>query len=319
MIPTQPQTDRFFEHRCEQMAAVLVNAGRVVPALERDGTGQPRARWWPLPAAADRPWFEAMLPADDLARQRQLAAALAAAVDRCVRQRLLHGARSGSSPLQHGFGLPEAWLTALASGDSLLASTPDPTAANTPNPNTASALTADAEAALLQALAAWPASGRRPAAQTCCAVPLAWGNWIYRQSWSWRGWRPLGRSAPFWRAICTSAPRPWPLRRASKVSCGLTSNGACLADDMGLGKTAQLIASLLADPLQIPTLVVAPVTLLCNWRRELERFAPTLTLGLHYGPQRSRTAATLRRVIKELGPGGVLLTSYGVLSRDAAA
>jgi hypothetical protein len=88
---------------------------------------------------------------------------------------------------------------------------------------------------------------------------------------------------------------------------------------MGLGKTAQLIASLLADPLPAPTLVVAPVTLLGNWRRELERFAPNLVVGLHHGPQRPRTAATLRRQVQDLGPGGVLLTSYGVLSRDAAA
>jgi len=73
------------QHRCEQMAAVLVNAGRVVPALETDRHGQLQARWWPLPAAADRPWLEAMLPADDLASQRLLADALAAAVDRCVR------------------------------------------------------------------------------------------------------------------------------------------------------------------------------------------------------------------------------------------
>ena len=57
--------------------------------------------------------------------------------------------------------------------------------------------------------------------------------------------------------------------------------GACLADDMGLGKTAQLIAALLADPLPAPTLVVAPVTLLGNWRRELERFAPSLAVALH--------------------------------------
>ena len=61
------------QHRCEQMAAVLVNAGRVVPALETDRHGQLQARWWPLPAAADRPWLEAMLPADDLASQRLLA------------------------------------------------------------------------------------------------------------------------------------------------------------------------------------------------------------------------------------------------------
>jgi len=40
------------QHRCEQMAAVLVNAGWVVPALETDRHGQLQTRWWPLPAAA---------------------------------------------------------------------------------------------------------------------------------------------------------------------------------------------------------------------------------------------------------------------------
>jgi len=549
VIPAQPQPDPFFELRCEQMAVVLVDAGRVVPALERDGTGQLRARWWPLPAAADRPWFEAMLPADDLASQCQLAAALAAAVDRCVRQRLLHGARSGSRLSQRSFGLPEAWLTALASDDSLLASTADLTAANAPDPTTASAPTADAETALLQGLAAWvrqgvAASGElqlclrcheppdarrrrwlvelllRPAADPSLLVPLAdfWagespfaasafeavlgqlglltrlapelaplleqqapasleldeaglvqlvtqrssllaeaGFAMLLPSGLRQGQRlamrartlaapaskrgkgsPAGGGAGLdltrmfsfeWQAVLGDRPlsaaelasleraaalkRPlvrlrgqWSLVDADAVAgllrlagqraeasgadllrsalglgqldlppelelagvelagveasgplgtllagdlhqrveamatpeafkgelrpyqqrglgwlvfLGQLGLGACLADDMGLGKTAQLIASLLADPLQKPTLVVAPVTLLGNWRRELERFAPTLTLVLHYGPQRSRTAATLRRAIKELGPGGVLLTSYGVLSRDAAA
>jgi len=111
------------QHPCEQMAAVLVNAGRVVPALETDRHGQLQARWWPLPAAADRRWLKAMLPADDLASQRLLADALAAAVDRCVRQRLLHGASSGSRPSQRSSSLPAAWLTALASEDYLLSST----------------------------------------------------------------------------------------------------------------------------------------------------------------------------------------------------
>jgi non-specific serine/threonine protein kinase len=54
------------------------------------------------------------------------------------------------------------------------------------------------------------------------------------------------------------------------VFLGQLGLGACLADDMGLGKTAQLIASLLADPLAAPTLVVAPVSLLGNWRRGAE-------------------------------------------------
>ena len=99
-----------------------------MPALETDRDGQWQARWWPLPAAADRPWLEAMLPADDLASQRLLADALAAAVDRCVRQRLLHGASSGSRPSQRSSSLPEAWLTALASEDGLLSSTTVPKA-----------------------------------------------------------------------------------------------------------------------------------------------------------------------------------------------
>ena len=74
--------------RCERLAAVLVAAGRVVPALEVDGEGQLCARWWPLPAAEDRPWLEALLASEEPAVQRQLAARLAAAVDRLARQRL---------------------------------------------------------------------------------------------------------------------------------------------------------------------------------------------------------------------------------------
>jgi len=131
------------------MAAVLVAAGRVVPVLVRDGSGQLRARWWPLPAAEDRPWLEAMLPADDLASQRQLAEALADAVDRCVREHLLQRARTGAvapnglPPSRHAGDLPEAWLAALAQEDSRLSLTADP----------------DAEAALLQGVAAWVRQG----------------------------------------------------------------------------------------------------------------------------------------------------------------
>ena len=54
--------------------------------------------------------------------------------------------------------------------------------------------------------------------------------------------------------------------------------GPCLADDMGLGKTIQVIARLLADtssPDQpAPTLIIAPTSVLGNWRKEIERFAP---------------------------------------------
>jgi hypothetical protein len=54
------------------------------------------------------------------------------------------------------------------------------------------------------------------------------------------------------------------------------ARGALLADDMGLGKTLQLL-TLLAGvfaraPASPPALVVAPVTLLDNWTREISRF-----------------------------------------------
>ncbi|HYP91325.1 MAG TPA: DEAD/DEAH box helicase [Polyangiaceae bacterium] len=91
--------------------------------------------------------------------------------------------------------------------------------------------------------------------------------------------------------------------------------GACLADDMGLGKTVQLISYLLArreqrGAGQPPALLVAPTSVLGNWERELARFAPSLTLVAHYGAG--------RRADSEFPRDALVLTSYGLLRRDAA-
>ncbi len=71
-------------------------------------------------------------------------------------------------------------------------------------------------------------------------------------------------------------------------SCVIISFGACLADDMGLGKTIQLITYLLnihARPdTDSPSLIVCPTSVLGNWQKEIERFAPTLSVHTHYGP-----------------------------------
>ena len=67
--------------------------------------------------------------------------------------------------------------------------------------------------------------------------------------------------------------------------------GACLADDMGLGKTAQLLATVLADPVDAPTLVVCPTSVLGNWEREVARFAPHLRVLVHHGASRVRNDA----------------------------
>ena len=87
--------------------------------------------------------------------------------------------------------------------------------------------------------------------------------------------------------------------------------GGCLADDMGLGKTLQVIALLLRETelRKVPSLVIAPATLLENWRREIVRFAPVLSTTIHRGQGRSGFPKTLRTF-------DVVLTSYDTAMRD---
>jgi SNF2 family DNA or RNA helicase len=83
--------------------------------------------------------------------------------------------------------------------------------------------------------------------------------------------------------------------------------GACLADDMGLGKTVQAIAYLLSEAKKGAALVVAPASVLPNWRNELERFAPTLNVKiLNSSTDRAGDVSTA-------GPGDVVVTTYGLL------
>lgn len=63
--------------------------------------------------------------------------------------------------------------------------------------------------------------------------------------------------------------------------------GGCLADDMGLGKTVTLIALHLHRDRPEPTLVVCPASLLGNWQREIEKFAPGTPVRRFHGGTRS--------------------------------
>ncbi len=87
--------------------------------------------------------------------------------------------------------------------------------------------------------------------------------------------------------------------------------GGCLADDMGLGKTVMLISLHLHRRLNPqtagPTLVVCPASLLGNWEREIQRFAPTEAVRRYHGPNRSLDQIT----------GGFVLTTYGTMRLDA--
>lgn len=94
--------------------------------------------------------------------------------------------------------------------------------------------------------------------------------------------------------------------------------GACLADDMGLGKTVQTLAVLLRQfnkKPDRPFLLVCPTSVLGNWKRETERFTPTLPLMLHHGPQRAKG----KDLAKAIAGKALILTSYGLLARDIAS
>ncbi|MDO3411452.1 DEAD/DEAH box helicase [Saccharibacillus sp. CPCC 101409] len=88
--------------------------------------------------------------------------------------------------------------------------------------------------------------------------------------------------------------------------------GACLADDMGLGKTVQVIACLLDHPSPGPKLIVCPTSLLGNWQREIQRFAPKFTMHVHHGTQRLRGEAFESCVRGH----DIVLTTYPLIGRD---
>lgn len=95
--------------------------------------------------------------------------------------------------------------------------------------------------------------------------------------------------------------------------------GACLADDMGLGKTIQLITYLLHVHRQgdsvPPSLIICPTSVLGNWQKEVERFAPSLSVHTYYGPSRIKEDEAFEDVISKHQPD-VILTTYGTITQD---
>ncbi len=85
-----------------------------------------------------------------------------------------------------------------------------------------------------------------------------------------------------------------------------------LADDMGLGKTVQALAHLLYEKKSepaFPSLVVAPTSLMGNWKRETKRFTPDLKILLLHGPDR-------KALFAEVENYDVILTTYALMLRD---
>ncbi|WP_329039827.1 DEAD/DEAH box helicase [Streptomyces sp. NBC_01725] len=114
-------------------------------------------------------------------------------------------------------------------------------------------------------------------------------------------------------AALTATLRDYQLRGLNwlhrMTSLGL---GGCLADDMGLGKTITVIALHLhrqtEESAAGPTLVICPTSLMGNWQREIERFAPGTPVRRFHGASRGLDA---------LADGEFVLTTYGTMRLDA--
>jgi len=112
--------------------------------------------------------------------------------------------------------------------------------------------------------------------------------------------------------------RPYQKRGFAWVCSLLLSGFGCiLADDMGLGKTVQAIAVLLhlkEEKLLCKKsagfhgcLIIAPASLLSNWEKELDKFAPSLKVARYHGNKRSINRNS-----------DIFLTTYQTAVRDAA-
>ncbi|HPI12052.1 MAG TPA: SNF2-related protein, partial [Catalimonadaceae bacterium] len=94
--------------------------------------------------------------------------------------------------------------------------------------------------------------------------------------------------------------------------------GGCLADDMGLGKTVQILAFILSQRKKHTfntNLVVVPTSLLFNWQAEVEKFAPSIRVFLHYGPSRPKSHQHFEEYEIVLTTYGMLLSDIGMLKQ----
>ncbi|MDJ0717299.1 MAG: DEAD/DEAH box helicase [Prochloraceae cyanobacterium] len=92
----------------------------------------------------------------------------------------------------------------------------------------------------------------------------------------------------------------------------------CLADDMGLGKSLQVIALLVlekeAAEQKFPTLLIAPTSVVGNWQKEIEKFAPHLRSLIHHGSNRSKDE---KKFIEASLKHDIVITSFTLARKDA--
>ncbi|MCA1992576.1 MAG: DEAD/DEAH box helicase [Coleofasciculus sp. S288] len=91
----------------------------------------------------------------------------------------------------------------------------------------------------------------------------------------------------------------------------------CLADDMGLGKSIQVIARLINEkestPDVPPTLLIAPTSVVGNWLKEIERFAPHIRTLIHHGSNRIKDEKEFKAASSNYD---VIITSFTLVRKD---
>ncbi|WP_035987519.1 DEAD/DEAH box helicase [Leptolyngbya sp. KIOST-1] len=97
----------------------------------------------------------------------------------------------------------------------------------------------------------------------------------------------------------------------------------CLADDMGLGKTVQVIARLIQEREEaaqngghklLPTLLIAPTSVVGNWYHEVQKFAPHLRAVVHHGAERNSDSKAFKAICRD---HDVIITSFTLARKDA--
>lgn len=91
----------------------------------------------------------------------------------------------------------------------------------------------------------------------------------------------------------------------------------CLADDMGLGKSVQVIALLVhqkdAKQPHVPTLLIAPTSVVGNWHKEIAKFAPHLKTLVHHGSERLQNSADFQAACQQ---HDVVISSFTLARKD---
>ncbi|XP_041912235.1 chromodomain-helicase-DNA-binding protein 1-like isoform X1 [Alosa sapidissima] len=104
------------------------------------------------------------------------------------------------------------------------------------------------------------------------------------------------------------------------TQCLKHQEGCILGDEMGLGKTCQTISLLVYTKGALgkagPFLVLSPLSVLENWRQEMQRFSPGLSVVCYTGDKEKR--AELQTELLDNGHFHVLLTTYEMCLKDSS-